>query len=89
MVKTVYAKVKKQSVNARGTDNYLAHSVQRLYNKSASMLLLESILFIVVGLAILILRRVFKYKLVSCYDALYKEGRTLEIAKKEEVKDAE
>ncbi len=54
MVKTVYAKVKKQSVNARGTDNYLAHSVQRLYNKSAPMLLLESILFIVVGILMLI-----------------------------------
>lgn len=48
-----------------------------------------SILFIVGGIALLVLRRVFKYKLVSCYDALYAEGRTILVETKEEKKDEE
>ena len=42
-----------------------------------------SILLFVAGLAIAILRRVFKYRLVSCYDALFKEGATMMLEKKE------
>lgn len=38
---------------------------------------LISVIMITLGLLILILRRVFKYKLISCYDALYKEGATM------------
>ena len=50
---------------------------------------LISILFVVGGIALLVLRRVFKYKLVSCYDALYAEGRTLTIEEKVEQKNEE
>lgn len=38
---------------------------------------LISILFIVAGVALFILRRIFKFHMISCYDALYKEGATL------------
>lgn len=43
-----------------------------------------SILMFVSGTAIIILRRVFKFKLISCYDALYAEGATIITTKKEE-----
>lgn len=46
-----------------------------------------SILFVVGGILLLVLRRVFKYKLVSCYDALYAEGRTLNVEEKVEDKE--
>lgn len=38
---------------------------------------LISIICIIAGILFIVLRRVFKYKMVSCYDALYKEGASL------------
>ncbi len=53
MVKTVKAKEKKQSQKMQHND-WVQHSVQRMYNKSAPMLIVESILFVVMGILMLI-----------------------------------
>lgn len=47
-----------------------------------------SIIFIIVGVAFAVVRRILKYRLTSCYDALYKEGATMiidENKKKEKI----
>lgn len=51
MLKTVKAKAKKKNESQR---DYVAHSVQRLYNKSAPMLVVESILFLIAGVIMLV-----------------------------------
>lgn len=51
MVKTVKAKIKKKNENQR---DYIAHSVQRMYNKSAPMLVVESVLFLIAGVIMLV-----------------------------------
>lgn len=53
MVKTVKAKEKKQSKKKQYND-CVQHSVQRMYNKSAPMLIVESILFFVMGILMLV-----------------------------------
>lgn len=42
-----------------------------------------SVLFVIGGLALLILRRVFKYRLVSCHEMFYEEGHTIMLGKEE------
>lgn len=49
------------------------------FNTGLKVAQLISILFIVGGLALFIIRRVAKFHLISCYDALYKEGSTIMI----------
>ncbi len=41
-------------------------------------------IFIVIGIALAVVRRVLKYRVVSCYDALYKEGASLLLDNKQE-----
>lgn len=53
MVKNVKAKEKKQSKKMQHND-WVRHSVQRMYNKSAPMLIVESILFLVMGILMLV-----------------------------------
>lgn len=52
-------------------------------NTGIRIAVIISVLLFVAGLAIAVLRRVFKYRLVSCYDALFKEGATMMLEKKE------
>lgn len=61
------------------------------FNTGLKTAQLISILFIIVGVTLFILRRVFKFHMISCYDALYKEGATmmLEVPTEEEVDDRE
>lgn len=58
-------------------------------NTGIKMAQLISILFIVVGLLLFILRRVFKFHMISCYDALYKEGATMMKVSPEEAEEDE
>ncbi len=46
-----------------------------------------SILFIIAGITLLILRRVFKYRLTTCHEMFYEEGHTMILEKKEETSD--
>lgn len=60
-----------------------------LGNTGIKMAQFISILFIIVGVALFILRRIFKFHMISCYDALYKEGATMmkEVPQDEEEED--
>ncbi len=45
-----------------------------------------SVLFVIGGIVLLILRRVFKYRLVSCHEMFYEEGHTVMLEKMSENK---
>lgn len=46
-----------------------------------------SILFVIAGITLLILRRVFKYRLTTCHEMFYEEGHTMILEKTKETSD--
>lgn len=54
MARTVRAKEKKQTKKSVADDAYVAHSVQRMYSKTAPVLIVESVVFMVLGILMLV-----------------------------------
>lgn len=54
MARAVRAKEKKQTKKSVTDDVYVAHSVQRMYNKTAPVLIVESVVFMVLGILMLV-----------------------------------
>lgn len=46
-------------------------------NTNIRVAVVTSVIYFILGIVLFILRRVFKYRCVSCYDTLYKEGATM------------
>lgn len=56
-------------------------------NSGIRIAVVTSIAYVIIGLAIAIVRRVLKYRLVSCKDVLYGDGYSMMLGSKEEKKE--